>query len=461
MSLNTETTDIQHNKVYNQKLLDDSLNRNDIDQFRKEFLTIHQYEQSEYFENTTNQNRQRIFEFLSPQEVSRFFNQLDIEGKEYEILFDSMHAHYASEVLENMSTDNAVDILNELSNSKVASLLALMDNRVTDKIKKLLHYEEDTAGGIMTTEYISLDIGTSVKEALMLVKNQAPDAETIYVIYVVDTAGQLVGVLSLKDLIVANIDAHVEEVMIRRVVSVNVEEDQERVAQKMKDYDFIAMPVIDYQHHLVGIITIDDILDVVNEEADEDYSRLAGVSDTKSTDQSVFKKALKRLPWLIILTFLGMITATILGGFEDTLSQVALLAAFIPIISGMSGNSGTQSLAVSVRNISNGDIKEKSKLKIALKEAGSGLITGFVCAVILFLIIVIIYRQPFLALIVGASLTIAMTVGTLVGSMIPILMNKIHIDPAVASGPFITTINDIVSMLIYFGLATTFMSDLT
>lgn len=461
MSLNTETTDIQHNKVYNQKLLDDSLNRNDIDQFRKEFLTIHQYEQSEYFENTTNQNRQRIFEFLSPQEVSRFFNQLDIEGKEYEILFDSMHAHYASEVLENMSTDNAVDILNELSNSKVASLLALMDNRVTDKIKKLLHYEEDTAGGIMTTEYISLDIGTSVKGALMLVKSQAPDAETIYVIYVVDTAGQLVGVLSLKDLIVANIDAHVEEVMIRRVVSVNVEEDQERVAQKMKDYDFIAMPVIDYQHHLVGIITIDDILDVVNEEADEDYSRLAGVSDTKSTDQSVFKKALKRLPWLIILTFLGMITATILGGFEDTLSQVALLAAFIPIISGMSGNSGTQSLAVSVRNISNGDIKEKSKLKIALKEAGSGLITGFVCAVILFLIIVIIYRQPFLALIVGASLTIAMTVGTLVGSMIPILMNKIHIDPAVASGPFITTINDIVSMLIYFGLATTFMSYLT
>ncbi|MCE4989498.1 magnesium transporter [Staphylococcus hominis] len=461
MSLNIKTTDIQHNKVYNQKLLDDSLNRNDIDQFRKEFLTLHQYEQSEYFENTTNQNRQRIFEFLSPQEVSRFFNQLDIEGKEYEILFDSMHAHYASEVLENMSTDNAVDILNELSNSKVASLLALMDNRVTDKIKKLLHYEEDTAGGIMTTEYISLDIGTSVKEALMLVKNQAPDAETIYVIYVVDTAGQLVGVLSLKDLIVANIEAHVEEVMLQRVVSVNVEEDQERVAQKMKDYDFIAMPVIDYQHHLVGIITIDDILDVVNEEADEDYSRLAGVSDTKSTDQSVFKKALKRLPWLIILTFLGMITATILGGFEDTLSQVALLAAFIPIISGMSGNSGTQSLAVSVRNISNGDIKEKSKLKIALKEAGSGLITGFVCAVILFLIIVIIYRQPFLALIVGASLTIAMTVGTLVGSMIPILMNKIHIDPAVASGPFITTINDIVSMLIYFGLATTFMSYLT
>ena len=162
-----------------------------------------------------------------------------------------------------------------------------------------------------------------------------------------------------------------------------------------------------------------------------------------------------------MLTFLGMITATILGSFEDTLSQVALLAAFIPIISGMSGNSGTQSLAVSVRNISTGEINEQSKFKIALREAGSGLLSGIVCAVILFLIIVVIFRQPLLALIVGGSLTCAMTVGTLVGSMIPLVMNKCKIDPAVASGPFITTINDIVSMLIYFGLATSFMSYLT
>ena len=461
MSLNTETTDIQHNKVYNQKLLDDSLNRNDIDQFRKEFLTIHQYEQSEYFENTTNQNRQRIFEFLSPQEVSRFFNQLDIEGKEYEILFDSMHAHYASEVLENMSTDNAVDILNELSNSKVASLLALMDNRVTDKIKKLLHYEEDTAGGIMTTEFISLKSTTPVKEALIHVKEQAPDAETIYVIFAVNEDEQLVGVLSLRDLIVAENDAYIEDVMSERVISANVGDDQEDIAQLMRDYDFIAVPVVDYQNHLLGIITIDDILDVMDEEASEDYSRLAGVSDIDSTSDSVFKTASKRLPWLIVLTFLGMITATILGSFEDTLSQVALLAAFIPIISGMSGNSGTQSLAVSVRNISTGEINEQSKFKIALREAGSGLLSGIVCAVILFLIIVVIFRQPLLALIVGGSLTCAMTVGTFVGSMIPLVMNKCKIDPAVASGPFITTINDIVSMLIYFGLATSFMSYLT
>ena len=336
-----------------------------------------------------------------------------------------------------------------------------MDKDEANEIKALLHYEEDTAGGIMTTEYISLKSTTPVKEALMHVKEQAPDAETIYVIFAVNEAGQLVGVFSLRDLITAENDSYIEDVMSERVISVNVADDQEDVAQVIRDYDFIAVPVVDYQNHLLGIITIDDILDVMDEEASEDYSRLAGVSDIDSTSDSVIKTASKRLPWLIVLTFLGMITATILGSFEDTLSQVALLAAFIPIISGMSGNSGTQSLAVSVRNISTGEINEQSKFKIALREAGSGFLSGLVCSVVLFLIIVVIYRQPLLALIVGGSLTCAMTVGTLVGSMIPLIMNKFKIDPAVASGPFITTINDIVSMLIYFGLATSFMSYLT
>ncbi|BBD90507.1 magnesium transporter [Staphylococcus caprae] len=461
MSNDAETKENVREDVYNEELLDKLLDENDIDQFRDEFLSMHNYEQSEYFEDTDDNKRQKIFEFLSPKEVANFFDQLDIDDEDYEDLFDKINATYASHVLEEMSYDNSVDILNELSKSKVASLLTLMDKDEANEIKALLHYEEDTAGGIMTTEYISLKTTTPVKEALMHVKEQAPDAETIYVIFAVNEAGQLVGVLSLRDLIVAENDSYIEDVMSERVISVNVADDQENVAQVMRDYDFIAVPVVDYQNHLLGIITIDDILDVMDEEASEDYSRLAGVSDIDSTSDSVVKTATKRLPWLIVLTFLGMITATILGSFEDTLSKVALLAAFIPIISGMSGNSGTQSLAVSVRNISTGEINEQSKFRIALREAGSGFLSGLICAIVLFLIIVVIYRQPLLALIVGGSLTCAMTVGTLVGSMIPLLMNKFKIDPAVASGPFITTINDIVSMLIYFGLATSFMSYLT
>lgn len=461
MSNDTEIKDKVREDVYDEELLNRLLDENDIDQFRDEFLSMHNYEQSEYFEDTDENNRQKIFEFLSPKEVANFFDQLDIDDEDYEELFDKINANYASHVLEEMSYDNSVDILNKLSKPKVASLLTLMDKDEANEIKALLHYEEDTAGGIMTTEYISLKTTTPVKEALMHVKEQAPDAETIYVIFAVNEAGQLVGVLSLRDLITAENDSYIEDVMSERVISVNVADDQEDVAQVIRDYDFIAVPVVDYQTHLLGIITIDDILDVMDEEASEDYSRLAGVSDIDSTSDSVIKTASKRLPWLIVLTFLGMITATILGSFEDTLSQVALLAAFMPIISGMSGNSGTQSLAVSVRNISTGEINEQSKFKLALREAGSGFLSGLVCSVVLFLIIVVIYRQPLLALIVGGSLTCAMTVGTLVGSMIPLIMNKFKIDPAVASGPFITTINDIVSMLIYFGLATSFMSYLT
>jgi len=461
LSNDTEIKDKVREDVYDEELLNRLLDENDIDQFRDEFLSMHNYEQSEYFEDTDENNRQKIFEFLSPKEVANFFDQLDIDDEDYEELFDKINANYASHVLEEMSYDNSVDILNKLSKPKVASLLTLMDKDEANEIKALLHYEEDTAGGIMTTEYISLKTTTPVKEALMHVKEQAPDAETIYVIFAVNEAGQLVGVLSLRDLITAENDSYIEDVISERVISVNVADDQEDVAQVIRDYDFIAVPVVDYQTHLLGIITIDDILDVMDEEASEDYSRLAGVSDIDSTSDSVIKTASKRLPWLIVLTFLGMITATILGSFEDTLSQVALLAAFIPIISGMSGNSGTQSLAVSVRNISTGEINEQSKFKLALREAGSGFLSGLVCSVVLFLIIVVIYRQPLLALIVGGSLTCAMTVGTLVGSMIPLIMNKFKIDPAVASGPFITTINDIVSMLIYFGLATSFMSYLT
>ncbi len=448
-------------EMFNKALLDDFIAKGDIDGFREEFLALHSYEQSEYFEISDDDVRQKMYRFLSPEEVSEFFENLEIDEEDYEALFETMNATYASQVLEQMSYDNAVDILNQLSKKKIASLLMLMNREKAKEIKALLHYDEDTAGGIMTTEYISLTINTPVHEALMRVKDQAPDAETIYVIFVVDEDKKLVGVISLRDLIIAENDAYIEDIMSERVISANVADDQEDVAQTMRDYDFIAMPVVDYQNHLLGIITIDDIVDVMDEEASEDYSRLAGVSDIDSTDDTIFQTALKRLPWLLILTVLGMITASILGSFEETLEKVALLAAFIPIISGMSGNSGTQSLAVSVRNISTGDIKEKSKIKLALRESGSGFLTGITCAVSLSLIIMLLYGQPYLALIVGTSLTIAMTVGTTIGSVIPLVINRLGIDPAVASGPFITTINDIVSMLIYFGLATTFMSYLT
>lgn len=438
--------------------LNELINQSNIREFRNEFLKLHAYQQSEYFGFLTSKKRELLFKILSAKDIAHFWSYLELDSNQEKLIFDEMDENYASKVLEYMSDDDAVDILNKLSKRQRVNLLSLINNHKSEQLKLLLNYQDDTAGGIMTKEYVSLSSNMNVKEALLHVKSLSSSAQTIYVLYVVDDQEKLLAVISLRDLINAEMDDYIVNVMSTNIISVNITEDQEYVAQTIKDYDLIAIPVVDNDRYLMGIITVDDILDVMEAEASEDYSKLAGVNDAKETKALIFQTAKHRLPWLILLTFLGMITATILGAFEDTLEKVALLAAFIPIISGMSGNTGTQALAVSVRGISTGTLQKESKFKHALNESASGLISGIICSLILFTIIVILYGQPLLATIVGVSLTAAMTIGTTIGSCIPLFMDKIGIDPAVASGPFITTINDIVSMLIYFSLATSFMS---
>ncbi len=438
----------------------DFLERRDRAAFRELFLDLHERDQSEFYVALDDTNRQLLYEMLTPHEVGQFYDTINIDDIDHEENFETIDARYAARMVAAMQTDNAVDILNVLSKDKVTSLLALMDSKSRTEIRALLNYGEDTAGGIMTTEFVSVDSTMTVREAMRHLKMAAPNSETIYYVFVVDTSQKLVGIVSLRDLIIADDDEYIEDIMVERVVSVNAGDDQEIVAQLMRDYDFLAIPVLDYQGHLLGIITHDDILDVIDEEANEDYSRLAGLSDTESTTENSFSTAKKRLPWLIGLTFMGMITATMLTNFEDTLQQVAILGAFIPIIGGMAGNSGTQSLAVAVRGISTGEIKEASKFRIAMREMGSGFITGLVCGLILFTIITLMYQQPMLGMIVSVSLLIAMTFATLTGTLVPIFMDKIGIDPAIASGPFITTGNDIISLLVYFSLANMFIHTL-
>ncbi|RBN37835.1 magnesium transporter, partial [Priestia megaterium] len=223
--------------------------------------------------------------------------------------------------------------------------------------------------------------------------------------------------------------------------------------------NFLALPVVDFQQHLLGIITVDDVMDVLDEEASDDYSKLAGISDVDDTiDHNPLVAAKKRLPWLIILLFLGMMTASLIGRFEDTLNQVAILAVFIPLIGGMAGNTGTQALAVAVRGLATGEIEEESKIKLLIREAATGMITGASCGLLVVLIVYIWQGDLILGALVGVSVFSTLIVATLAGAFIPLLMHRFKIDPAVASGPFITTINDLISILIYFGLATTFMS---
>ena len=436
------------------------LREENLDDFREVFMDLHNYEQSEIFQTLSDEEKHNLYKFLSPEETGDFFDHLELEPEEYEDLFDQIDARYAAQIIGAMQYDNAVDILNELSREKMTTYLSLMHKDDAKEIRGLMNYEEDTAGGIMTTEIINLNTLMTVREAMKHIKEMAPDKEMIYYLFVVDLDNHLVGIISLRELIVADDDDYIGDVMTERVVSVRISDDQEEVAQIVRDYDFLAVPVVDFQDHLVGIITADDIMDVIHEEAGEDYSRLAGMSDNESTSDSALMTAKKRLPWLIGLTFMGMITAWMLSFFEETLAKVVLLSAFIPVISGMAGNTGTQSLAVAIRGISTGEIKESSKMKLAGRELGSGFLTGVVCGIVIFLIIIVMYQEPILGVIVSGSLIASMSVATIIGTIVPLIMNKAGIDPAVASGPFITTANDIISLLIYFALANVFMASL-
>lgn len=441
-------------------MLLDLLQQGDVKSFRDDFLTHHPYDQATFYEKADQKTRHLMYQYLSPKEMADVFEAIEIDDDEYEDLFKEMNVNYASDLLAFMYTDDAVDILNKLNKEQVATYLTIMEKESARQIKDLLHYEEYTAGSIMTTEFVSIPKNSTVRSAMNILRNAAPKAETIYYVFVVDEDKRLSGIVTLRDLIVSDEDTLIGSIMNERVVSVSVSEDQEEVARMIKDYDFLAMPVVDFQQHLLGIITVDDIIDVLDEEASDDYSKLAAVSDMDTFDKGPFTAAKKRLPWLILLTFLGMFTANLMGMFEATLDKVALLAVFIPLIAGMAGNSGTQALAVAVRGIATGDIEEESKMRLLFREAGTGLITGIVCGVVVIGLVYFWKGELLIGALVGAAVFSSIFVATLAGSFIPLLIHRLKIDPAVASGPFITTLNDIISILIYLGLATAFLRQL-
>jgi len=445
----------------NTELLMEALYSEKIDDFRAEFLELHPYDQAAFFGELDDETRTKVYHFLSPEEMAELFENLEADDEDFKDVLAQMNPNYAADMLSNMYADDAVDVLNELDKDQVASYLTIMDEDAAQEIKDLLHYEEYTAGSIMTTEFIAISANQTVRSAMFILKNEAPQAETIYYLFVIDEEKRLAGVISLRDLIVADDDTMISEIMNERVVSVSVGEDQEEVARMMRDYNFLALPVVDFQNHLLGIITVDDIIDVMEEEASDDYSKLAGIADLDTMDRNPFSAAKKRLPWLIILLFLGMFTASLIGRFEETLNKVAILAVFIPLIAGMAGNTGTQALAVAVRGIATGDFEKENKWSIIVREAGTGLITGSICGILVTFIVYFWQGDLFLGVLVGISIFITLIIATLAGSLVPLLMHRLKIDPAVASGPFITTINDIISILIYFGIATAFMSYLT
>nr|WP_242586665.1 MULTISPECIES: magnesium transporter [unclassified Enterococcus] len=437
-------------------LLLEKLKKQQMAEFRELFLALHIYEQGQFYQSIDEADRKQIYSYLSPKELADMFDVIEEDNENMKDYIAEMRPSYAAEMLSEMYTDNAVDLLNMLDKGQKAKYLSLMSTEDAGEIKELLHYEDDTAGSIMTTEFVSIVANQTVRSAMYVLKNQADVAETIYYVYVVDQENHLVGVISLRDLIVNDDDTMIADVLSERVISVHVGDDQEDVAQTIRDYDFLALPVTDYDDHLLGIVTVDDIIDVIDDEAASDYSGLAGVN-VEEVSENPIKAASKRLPWLITLLFLGMSTATLISHYEELVSEASILAVFISLITGTAGNAGTQSLAVAVRRLAVSDEKDNNFGRLIMSEVLTGLVTGAVTGVAIFIVVGIWQHNFPLGFVIGMAMLCAITVANLAGSLIPMLMDKLGFDPAVASGPFITTLSDLTSVLIYFNIASLFM----
>lgn len=416
------------------------------------------YDMAQQYLHVPEKHRQKLLTFLSVEELSDLVQELEKE-EQLDVLY-KLGKNRSTKVLDFMENDDLADLLTDLEPERTEELLADMDQQESFAVQNLMSYPPDTAGGIMTDRYVSIPMHYSVQEAVDKLKYFAEIAEYLNYLYVIDDNRDLVGVVSYKDLLLNSLQDNIEDIMYSRVIKVDVHMDQEEVAKLISRYNFISIPVVEDENRLVGVITVDDIIDVVIQEANEDIEKLSATGKAIDFDTKPLTAAYKRLPWLILLLFIGLISGSIIDGFSATLETVVALAFFMPMIAGMTGNTGTQSLAVVVRGLVSYDLNIKQVVKLIVRELWVGIMIGITCGIMI-AIIAFIWQGSFtLGLVVGSSLLITLIIGTLAGTIIPLILYQFDVDPAVASGPLITTINDILSLLIYFGMATMFISQL-
>jgi len=392
-----------------------------------------------------------LIKLLDSEKTSDVLTELDEDVREA-ILSNLSSKEIASE-LEELDTDDAADIVAELPKEIVQEVISeISDREHARDIVDLLRYDENSAGGLMAKELVKVNENWTVLTCVKEMRQQAENVTRVHSIYVVDDNGILRGRLSLKDLLTASTKAPISEIYIPKVDSVNVNEKPEEVAKIMSKYDLEAIPVIDEIGRLVGRITIDDIIDVIREEADKDYQLAAGISQDVEADDSIWELTRARLPWLFLGLMGGVGAAGIMGGFEAMISQHAILFFFTPLIAAMAGNVGVQSSAIIVQGLANDDLKGSVGNRL-LKELLLATLNGLILAVVL-LIFTWVWKGNFsTALAISISLIVVIIVAGIIGTFIPLFLHKRGIDPAIATGPFITTSNDIFGILIYFWIA--------
>ncbi|GAA0105398.1 magnesium transporter [Paraclostridium sordellii] len=442
--------------------VEDLIENNKILELRELMEEYHNRDIFDILESLDEDKQIKLFEILPIDMAASILDETDSEF--FKHILSKLNTEHKANILEMMSLDDMADILAELDESEREEIINLLNQEDAQDVKELLIYEEESAGGIMTTGYIAIKKDMTAKEAIAYMREQAEDAETIYYIYVVDNLEKLVGVLSLRELIIAREDIIVEDLMSENIISVYVDEDREKAVKLVSKYDLIAIPVVSRDETLKGIITVDDVIDVIEEEASEDMYKFAGTSeqerdiieqnnvDPKNQVISSFKA---RIPWLIITLIGGFLATLILSSFDYVIdSKYFPLIYFVPIVTGMSGNIGTQSSALTVMALSNKHLNFKN----VLLEGLVGVFTGIICSLIIGIATYIFVKDINIVLIVSLSLLINMIIGAMIGSSMPMLFKKFDVDPSIVSAPLIATALDIIGMTIYFLITTIILS---
>jgi magnesium transporter len=406
-----------------------------------------------------------VFQFMTSREQEALFDLMDTleqkavlfsELKQETLLglIQGMAPEKIGEILEQMPTDDVADLLGKLPDERAKALLDLMAKEDSEEVEGLLGYDAQTAGGIMLPDFIAQRDDSTARQAIEALQKQYVDVEMPFYLYVIDEHDNLVGVISLRQLVVVPPETTLKSIMATDVVSVQTDMDQEEVARIVARYNILAVPVVDESNKLVGIVTVDDVIDIIRQEATEDILKMAGAGEGLVQSQSLFRSAKIRLPWLLASWIGGVIAFFIISHFQSTLSKLVYLAAFIPIIMGMGGNIGTQSSTIVVRGLATGQLDLKQMWQVVLKELTVGCLLGFVYGGLLGFVAHFRYDLWLPGVTVGLAVLSSMTIAATVGSLVPMVFARINIDPAVATGPFVTASIDILSVFFYFWIAT-------
>ena len=417
----------------------------------------HAADLSVVFHSLSIPNQHKLFDMIEETEQKgALFSELDEDA--FLALNEGIELDDVVEIFEHMPTDDVADLIGRLPDDMSDAFLERMKKKDSEEVEDLLRYGDDTAGGIMVPDFIALREDATAKEAIESLQKEHLDVEMPFYLYAVDEYGKLVGVSSLRQLVVVPPESPLKDFMTTDVFSVQTSMDQEEVAKIVARYNILAVPVVNETNQLVGIVTVDDVIDIFREEATEDILKMAGVSGDEFIEtQSVARSTRIRLPWLFASCIGGIIAFFIIGHFEGSLRKLAYLAAFIPVIMGMGGNIGTQTSTIVVRGLATGRLNIRDTWSVVFKELAIGFILGMVYGFLIGMVAQLRYSTIQVAISVGLAVTSSMSVAALVGSLVPMGFARINVDPAVATGPFVTTAIDIISVYFYFEIATTLL----